>query len=322
MLRALNPIKKDEQIFISYINNTERRETRQSSLQDGYFFTCNCAKCSKNLTPYALWNLHHMKFSTTLDALFHFENDVLSPASEAENDVEKRAAASVTERVYTNVDLLLNTEVDSEPDKNLRLQAITRAFSTLRGFWGAEIFAQPPYPAILSRLYLYHIDNEDYSAALSVLIFIHLRCNVYAYPQLHHPSNIAHLLAMADLCIGLSLQAVDLEPQSILFPTLDFLSAAQVLLILLRRLVPLSHGQNSGPMNTVKRMMASVEDGQRVPGRAGDALTQWGNGGSRPSLVSIVLRQLRMFGGKPIVEEIIKLGLPTVVGSDPKFDLF
>ena len=48
-LRALNPIKKDEQIFISYIDSTSRKETRQAELQEHYFFTCNCSKCVKDL---------------------------------------------------------------------------------------------------------------------------------------------------------------------------------------------------------------------------------------------------------------------------------
>ena len=324
MLKALNPIKKDEQIFISYINNTERRATRQSSLQEGYFFTCNCAKCSRNLSPYALWNSHHENFPTSLDSLFHFEQDVLSPAAAAQNDAEKIAAASLTVQVYTNVDRLLNDEVNATADNNHRLQAITKALSTLRVSWQTETFANPPYPTILNRLYLYQLDNQNFPAALSLLIFIHLNCNIYTYPQLHHPSNIAHLLAMAELCIELSLQDQDPAPapnqtqiqaptpqhppKTTPYPPLDVLTAAQLLLILLRRLVPLSHGPKSGPMDTVKRLMAMVEEGQRGEGRAGEALTRWGNGGARTALVGGVLGQLRVFGGKGVVGEMVGLG--------------
>ena len=55
MLRALDPIKKDEQIFISYIDNTQRRQTRQAELKEAYFFICNCEKCVKDETPYRSW---------------------------------------------------------------------------------------------------------------------------------------------------------------------------------------------------------------------------------------------------------------------------
>jgi hypothetical protein len=55
MLRALDPIKKDEQVFISYVDGTQRRETRQAELKEAYFFTCNCEKCAKDETPYQSW---------------------------------------------------------------------------------------------------------------------------------------------------------------------------------------------------------------------------------------------------------------------------
>lgn len=55
ILRALDPIKENDQIFISYIDGTQRRETRQAELKEAYFFTCNCDKCAKDETPYQTW---------------------------------------------------------------------------------------------------------------------------------------------------------------------------------------------------------------------------------------------------------------------------
>lgn len=46
-LKALRPIKKDEQIFVSYINTTEPYEFRQRVLSDQYYFDCRCSKCMK-----------------------------------------------------------------------------------------------------------------------------------------------------------------------------------------------------------------------------------------------------------------------------------
>lgn len=45
-LRAICPIKKEEQIFISYINPLQPRTVRQESLQSSYRFTCRCPCCS------------------------------------------------------------------------------------------------------------------------------------------------------------------------------------------------------------------------------------------------------------------------------------
>ena len=55
MLRALDPIKQDQQIFISYVDGTQRREIRQAELREAYFFTCKCEKCAKDETPYQSW---------------------------------------------------------------------------------------------------------------------------------------------------------------------------------------------------------------------------------------------------------------------------
>jgi hypothetical protein len=45
-LRTICPIKKGEQIFISYINPLQPRSVRRESLQSSYRFTCKCPCCS------------------------------------------------------------------------------------------------------------------------------------------------------------------------------------------------------------------------------------------------------------------------------------
>jgi hypothetical protein len=55
ILRALDSIKQDDQIFISYVDSTQRRQARQAELKEAYFFTCNCIKCVKDETPYQSW---------------------------------------------------------------------------------------------------------------------------------------------------------------------------------------------------------------------------------------------------------------------------
>ncbi|KAF8346577.1 SET domain-containing protein [Amanita rubescens] len=45
-LRALRPIKKGEQIFISYIYLLQSRSDRQEHLQSSYAFACTCPSCS------------------------------------------------------------------------------------------------------------------------------------------------------------------------------------------------------------------------------------------------------------------------------------
>ncbi|KAL4998059.1 hypothetical protein BDV10DRAFT_78876 [Aspergillus recurvatus] len=50
-VKAIRPIAKGEQIFISYIDTTYPTRTRQKELRERYFFTCKCAKCSCEEEP-------------------------------------------------------------------------------------------------------------------------------------------------------------------------------------------------------------------------------------------------------------------------------
>ncbi|PMD41801.1 SET domain-containing protein [Hyaloscypha variabilis F] len=49
-LRALDSIKKGEQVFISYITAMEDRTSRQRDLKQRYFFDCQCEKCREDET--------------------------------------------------------------------------------------------------------------------------------------------------------------------------------------------------------------------------------------------------------------------------------
>jgi SET and MYND domain-containing protein len=46
-LRAMKPINKDEQLYISYINTSDPYTRRQQQLKESWFFTCACTKCTR-----------------------------------------------------------------------------------------------------------------------------------------------------------------------------------------------------------------------------------------------------------------------------------
>lgn len=47
LLYAARPIAKDEEVLISYIDPGDNLTARRKALEDRYFFTCNCDRCSK-----------------------------------------------------------------------------------------------------------------------------------------------------------------------------------------------------------------------------------------------------------------------------------
>ncbi|KAI3004319.1 hypothetical protein CBS147346_5005 [Aspergillus niger] len=57
-IKALRPIRKDEQIFITYIDVTDPYPIRQANLQSRYYFTCHCSKCTREAGSPAAITLH------------------------------------------------------------------------------------------------------------------------------------------------------------------------------------------------------------------------------------------------------------------------
>ncbi|KAH9873928.1 hypothetical protein IAQ61_004555 [Plenodomus lingam] len=49
-IRTLRPIKKGEEVYISYIDTTNPFSRRQSELKARWFFVCKCTKCQKGAT--------------------------------------------------------------------------------------------------------------------------------------------------------------------------------------------------------------------------------------------------------------------------------
>jgi len=116
---------------------------------------------------------------------------------------------------FDNVDRNLKI-ARKTPDQDLRLKSITQALQILRPFRDQGVYALPPYPFILHELYLYYIDRESFATALSILLFMHLNCHAYSYPQPNNVLNIERLYAMAKLCVTILSSLHDArEPGSI-----------------------------------------------------------------------------------------------------------
>ncbi|RAK91029.1 SET and MYND domain protein [Aspergillus costaricaensis CBS 115574] len=57
-IKALRPIQKGEQIFITYIDVTDPYPIRQHNLQSRYYFTCHCSKCTSEAASPTATTLH------------------------------------------------------------------------------------------------------------------------------------------------------------------------------------------------------------------------------------------------------------------------
>lgn len=114
-----------------------------------------------------------------------------------------------------------------------------------------SIFAPPPYPTVLDEIYLAYVDENHLPAALVVLLFIYLNCDVFNWPQASHPVRVTRLFTIARLLKYVSsLETGVLEKELSCVPndvlgSVDYIDAVHIILVLVHELAPLSHGSGS-----------------------------------------------------------------------------
>jgi hypothetical protein len=259
-LRALNPIKNGEQIFISYIDFTQDRDERRQELMDRYFFMCNCEKCEQDDGPYQTFLKSRPVPYPKLE-LFLTQEELYEVAKARCSETPPVKVQSFLAEVRK----LLSDCRDPSVTPTKRLALLKEALVASKPLQQHKQFAQPPYPCILHELYLYHLENSStYRQALSLLLFIYLNCDVYNYPQPHHHIRVTRLFTIAKLLKNIDgLKDVDL------------VSANQTLLLCVRHLAAKSHGAESRFMREIEEEIEDVETVQKRRGDVGTRLQEW-----------------------------------------------
>lgn len=240
-MRSVVPIKKNEEIYVSYIKNHNPFRVRQMELKDRYMFTCACKKCK--LGP-ATW-----------------EDKLLRPASYMDSlpDIkllEKNLIWSLWERPSLYVG-------PSRAEK--RLSAIQGALfnrleigrrckdhgQAIQEFGAAVAYARrtkvwpmvrAPIPECLEELVvrLHRVGSIDY--AWKMRAYINSELDPQMHPVEFSPSRVMHTF----IFVNMSLQYYDMRDHSglkaILETGFDFVKVVWHLLRKLVVLVAKSHG--------------------------------------------------------------------------------
>jgi hypothetical protein len=276
-LRALEPISKGDQVFISYITATEDRQSRQRDLKRRYFFDCQCEKCSKDESPYSTFRRSAPKAEGRIDLLCnsrHLINEAFDFTEVLGNHVMDVSKANS----YLQESQSLNA--DPAAKEKLLKQGIN-ASDALSGR-----FALHPCPKIMHELYLDYLDQSSFLNALIVLLFLFLHCDLYNYPQPHHPVRVIRLFTVAKLLKHLSSLtpedlkslARDVNVQLKLHQAIqdiDWINCFHAVMILVWEQGPKSHGKESRFMKEVETELRDVEEVQRLRGEVGGRLRKW-----------------------------------------------
>ncbi|KAK0103308.1 hypothetical protein ONS95_005338 [Cadophora gregata] len=310
-LRALRPIKKDEEIFISYIDPTESLAKRQSTLKQRYFFTCKCARCEDHVNAYK----HFLRCQKD-DAIGNevektTRTDVLYSHQEALKTAEH--CLSTLKQNPTLTSTLTSLATSSKPLTLLQqnhTSSLLTALKSLSALTTHGVFALLPFPELLHDLYLSYIStqtqSQSFTAALLTLLFLFLNCDIFIYPQPHHPVRVVRLYTIAKLLKHIASltptellqdisnmrtttaapsssrtspsQASDLQLKDNIakaFQGIDLINAFHVLIIVVWSEARQSHGEESVFVREVEAEIRDVEEVQRVRGGMGEVLRRW-----------------------------------------------
>ncbi|KAJ5915977.1 hypothetical protein N7454_010884 [Penicillium verhagenii] len=170
-IKAIKPIKKGDQIFISYIDTTTPCHVRRGELLDRYFFTCQCTKCIN--AP---------------------ETETLSTAGDKDDPT---ALVDVAEREA--LQLLQTASAESPKDA---IKSLTSALHLLASHPHWPLTRQP-YPQLRDQLILSYLATNDFSAAFIHAAIRYLRVDPLLYSPAH-PIRHLHAWVLAKLAIFLS----------------------------------------------------------------------------------------------------------------------
>ncbi|KAM3074885.1 hypothetical protein ACMFMG_008298 [Clarireedia jacksonii] len=202
-LRTLHPIAKDEQIFISYFDETQRGEVRQVALKETWFFTCDCACCIRPIFASSYRSLLEYPIVSTTSL------DVLIPYKETKEFSKKRlqdeTPADVL-RLYSSLHVIRHIEhihanppvLPIGPALDKRLEALKSSVSSLNDFLLIHHFTHP-FGTLLNEIYLIYLQKTEYLSALIILLFLVIYVDPVEFPSPFHPQRAARLLALYKL---------------------------------------------------------------------------------------------------------------------------
>lgn len=170
-VKALRDVEEGEQIFVSYVDNTNPFELRQRELSERYFFDCACTKCEKGA------NAREERFL------------VAKPNLSALVDAERKAA-----------DLLRSAKDEENPSS--ATGKLYSAMNTLRGT-GAWPITRQPFVQLRDELIVYLLEAQQFWPAFIHSAIRYLRIDPIVFPGSWHPIRNVHAWTLVKLAIHL-----------------------------------------------------------------------------------------------------------------------
>ncbi|KAI1611569.1 SET and MYND domain-containing protein [Exophiala viscosa] len=179
-IHALRDISKNEEITLSYVDNTLPLENRRGELMERYFFRCSCNLCARGS-------------NTTRDNL-HQTNSMLSDQNGS------NLLASKSLRVGRDAIALL-LDIESHPGmEQTRVDDLNSIMADLAGTAVWPLYRYP-WPQLRHLLLLGLLSSNRYSEALSQSAILMRAVYPVMHEQQHHPIRMAQLWVLLSICL-------------------------------------------------------------------------------------------------------------------------
>jgi hypothetical protein len=169
-VKPVRPLKKDQQLFLSYVDTTNPRDIRCQELQDRYYFDCNCTKCQLG--------------NDAAEERYLIPDPNPAAVSSAQSravDLKRQASAKEPSAA------ILNLREALEVLQRTRVWPITRQ----------------PMASIRDELILTMLSQEYWHSAFAQSILRFMKLDPILYPYDGHPLRHLHALSLAKLAIYL-----------------------------------------------------------------------------------------------------------------------
>lgn len=191
VLRALQPIKKGDEIFMKYIDVTNPFSVRQAELHANYFFQCLCTKCQKGPT------LDFDRFAKPADKMTAAYCKKADSLIKRHGTSLSRHAVPMSDETARNRLAALQAEAFSvSEDEMASVDELREAIKLCvdSGMWS---WTRQPVPQLCDRLFGAYVASADLYRAFRLGCKIYFDITPVLSPQTFSPDRLVNLWTLS-----------------------------------------------------------------------------------------------------------------------------
>ena len=196
-VRSLKPIKKDEELFISYVDTTNPYHRRQHELKQRWFFTCECTKCQKGATlGEDMWAIDPKDLPSEMQQVAEMmtQNEIFAsdPANYVGKTKIEKYIATIQGKAYAEFEAA--QRASPEQAKEIVVNGMRLCHQS--GLW--PVYRQP-YAALRDELIVNLLTTGVYPGAWAQCAKRYKHIQPKLYPVPFHPVRVVQTWQMAML---------------------------------------------------------------------------------------------------------------------------